>query len=362
MRVLIVLNENPLGSHPDVYEAFENLMAEGLISGYDVIPFPHLRAQGVPDPGIVETIRGAVLAGGHGLVIWMHTGSLVVPDDVLNAIKESPGRPKMAYWEGDSYHPWYKPLPRPMAAIMRRCDAVFMPCGGPVLKTLRAAGVQRVLYAPSCASGTRFPHVWRADEPHEHDIVVVGNRVSSRVPFKTMPGARHRAALVRALVKRYGRRVAVYGTGWTGPSAMGPIAFDEQSAVYRKSRVTVGVNNSTYPYVFSNRLPITMATGVPLLYRRNPGFDVVFPEDLQDSFFSSPGDLYDGVDRILAEDAGTLEARSRAGREFFERGLERYAVARLVVRETLYVRSGRSSRGSAPTWMHLCQLLGEAHR
>lgn len=343
MRVLIVLNENPLGSHPDVYEAFDELMAEGLISGYDVIPFPHLRAQGVSDPRIVETIRGAVLAGGHRLVVWMHTGSLVVPDDALNAIKESPGRPKMAYWEGDSYHPWYKPLPKPMAAIMRRCDVVFMPCGGPVLKTLRAAGVQRVLYAPSCASGTRFPHVWRADEPHEHDIVVVGNRVSSRVPFKTMPGARDRAVLVRALIKRYGRRVAVYGTGWTGPSAMGPIAFDEQSAVYRKSRVTVGVNNSTYPYVFSNRLPITMATGIPVLYRRNPGYEEVFPAEFQECFFRTPSELYEEVERAFAADVTLIETRSLAARGHFDRCLTTIRVARHVVTETVHERSDSES-------------------
>jgi hypothetical protein len=302
-----------------------------------------MRAQGVADSEIVETIMRAALDGGHELIVWMHTGSLAVPDDVLAAIIRSPARPKMAYWEGDSYHPWYKPLPPQMAAIMRRCDAVFMPCGGAVLETLRKAGVRRVLYAPSCASGTRFPHVWRADDAHEHDIVVVGNKVSSRIPFKTMPGAHRRALIVKALIKRYGRGVAVYGSGWTGPNAMGPIAFDEQTDVYRKARLTVGVNNSTYPYVFSNRLPITLAVGVPVLYRRNPGYDILFPKTLQDFFFAEPAELHGKIDALLAEDDAALEVRSREGRRFFSSCLTTTKAARQVVNETLdwRHRSGR---------------------
>lgn len=341
MRVLVVLNENPRGSHPDVYEAFESLTSEGIISGFDVIPFLHLRAQGDSDAQIVETIKRTAVDRGHGLVIWMHTGSLSVPDDALAAILESPARPKMAYWEGDSYHPWYKPLPRPMAAIMRRCDAVFMPCGGPVIKTLRNAGVRRVFYAPSCASGTRFPHVWRADEPHEHDIVVIGNRVSSRIPLKTMPGARRRAAIVKDLIKRYGRAVAVYGSGWTGPNAMGPVAFDDQTEVYRRARLTVGVDHLDHPFLFSNRLPIALAVGIPVLYRRNPGYDEVFPRELQDCFFSDTARLYEGINGLLAADQSALDLRSHAGRAFFESHLTRTAVARRVLR----VVSGGDSDG-----------------
>lgn len=354
MRALIVLNENPMGSHPDVYEAFEELIAEGTLTGFDVVPFLHLRAQGVADSEIVQTIKRTVVEGGHELVIWMHTGSLTVPDDVLTAIIESPARPKMAYWEGDSYHPWYKPLPPQMAAIMRRCDAVFMPCGGPVLTTLRRAGVRRVLYAPSCASGTRFPHVWRADETHEHDIVVVGNRVSSRIPFKTMPGARRRAVIVKALIKRYGRAVAVYGSGWTGSNALGPIAFDEQTEVYRKARLTVGVNNSTYPYVFSNRLPITLAVGVPVLYRRNPGFDGIFPSELQDRFFDDTADFHERIDGLLGLDPIALQARSHDGRRFFDSCLSTTRVARLVVGTLSATDGGRLGHCS---WSSLTELV-----
>jgi len=40
MSVLAVLNENPAGSHPDVYEAFDLLVEAGLIASYGIYPYP----------------------------------------------------------------------------------------------------------------------------------------------------------------------------------------------------------------------------------------------------------------------------------------------------------------------------------
>jgi len=356
MKALIIVNENPLGSHPDVYEAFDLLVEEGLLSGYDVVPYLHLRADGQSDATIVRSITEAVSSGGHGLVIWMHTGSLEVDDESLERITSVPSRPKMVYWEGDSYHPFYKPIPRTMTDIMRSCAQVYVPCGGPMIRSLRAAGVKHVRYAPSCASGTRFPHVWSAGGAYQHDIVVVGNRVSSRIPFKTMPGARRRRVLVDALVRRYGRRVAVYESGWTGPNAMGPLQFDEQQRVYESSLMSVGVNNSTYPYVFSNRLPIALACGVPLLYHRNPGFDEIFPSELGDLFFDDERSVFARIDALISAGPQHLAAISRRNRQFFEENFTRVTVASFIVRRAMGGACWSASEESI-RWQQLPALL-----
>lgn len=359
MRALIVLNEHPLGSHPDVYEAFDALTDEGVLSGYDVIPYLTLRSSGVSEREIGRLVADAVRNDGHDLVIWMHTGTLEMAPSVLEGVLSAPHRPRMVYWEGDSYHPFRKPLPKQALAIMRRCHEVFVPCGGPMLKTMASAGVKSVRYAPSCASGTRFPHTWRAEEAHEFDIVVVGNKVSSRIPFKTMPGARYRARIVDRLMKRYGSRVAVFGSGWHGPSAQGPCSFDEQVAVYRSSLMTVGVNNSTYPYVFSNRLPVSLACGIPMLYRANPGFGEVFSAELQDRFFADETELLAGIDRLLSADAATLERMSLANRHFFETNLSRNAVSRFVVSSAAPSLQGDDAE--RPAWQSIPVLLRGDH-
>jgi hypothetical protein len=335
MRVLVVLNENPLGSHPDVYEAFQELVAQGLIEGFDVYPYLVFRGQGKPDSRIAEEILETLRQHGHELVVWMHTGLLSVTDADLDAIEAMPQHPTMVYWEGDSYHPFYKPIPRQMLSIMRRCSQLFMPCGGPIVRSLRRAGVRTVRYAPSCASGTRFPAVWDAERETVHSVVMIGNRVSRRLPLKRMPGARTRERLVKALEKRYGSQFAVYGHGWTGPSAMGPCEFDEQARVYSRASVTIGVNNSTYPLVFSNRLPIAMACGIPVVYSSNARFAEVFPANVRATFFTSVAEALTTIDGLLGSEATALQEMSLRNRAFFETDLMRSLVARHIFESAL---------------------------
>jgi len=85
---------------------------------------------------------------------------------------------------------------------------------------------------------------------------------------------------VKALEQTYGASSAVYGSGWKGPSAKGPREFDEQQRLNAGSRIAAGIECLFSPWYFSNRLPIALACGVPLIYRRNPGFDQVFGKGL----------------------------------------------------------------------------------
>jgi hypothetical protein len=345
VKVLIVLNENPLGSHTDLYEAFELLAAEALIEGFDVYPYLLRRSEGLGDADIAAEIHDMARDGLHEVIVWMHTGQLRVLDSALNAIERLPSRPTMMYWEGDAYHPWYRRTPEEMLTIMRHCRLVFVPCGGPMLRVLARAGVGEVRYAPSCTSGKRFPHVWRAERDYHHDVVMIGNRVGSRIPFRTWPGARMREALVKALERRYGARFAVYGQGWTGPSAQGPCRFDDQGLVYALAKVAIGVDNTRYAWAFSDRLPIAMACGIPLVYNGNPGFRDVFGAEFADTFFEGIGDAITHVDRLLLQDNSSLQLCSARNRRFFETDLSMVVVARHVISQSaLLALSGRENQ------------------
>lgn len=357
MRILIVLNENPLGSHPDVYEAFDALVAEGMLGGYDVVPYLHMRASGDSDVAIVARIVDLVRTGGHELIIWMHTGTLCVDDTALEAILSAPQRPKMAYWEGDSYHPFYKPVPKQMLAIMGRCDRVYIPGGGPMISSLIHSGVRSAYYAPNCASGTRFPHVWDSEDAHGHCIVVVGNRVSSKLPFRTMPGARGRRKMVHALIARYGCDVAVYGAGWVGDCMQGQSDFSTQGAIYAGSDLTVGIDNFSHEAFFSNRLPIALASGVPIVYRRSPGYELVFPKELDDIFFDTWDEMFAAIDRILSMGRAELSAISARNRDFFERSLSRRVVLRFILQDLRGESVPVGHRESRPLWQDMRPLV-----
>ena len=348
MNVVVVLNERPAGSHPDIYEAFDALVAEGVIADRVVCPYLLRRDAGAADDEIGHEILTLAREGEADLIVWMHTRDLAVSPSVVEELRGLPSAPVMLYWEGDSYHPVYKPLPAAMLHIMAKCDTVFLPCGGPIVATLEAAGCSDVRYAPSCASASRFPPVWRPSPSFDWDVVMIGNKVHSLRPGRTMPGARRRARLVRVLSRRYGSRFAVFGAGWRGKSAMGSCRFDEQSDLYRRSTATVGVNNSTYPYVFSNRLPIALASGIPLAYSRNPGFSEVFGPELDELFFGDAGEAVRRLDALVDGDADVLAADAVRRRAFFERNLSRAVVCSYVVAHGAGVRSARNGRGSLP--------------
>jgi hypothetical protein len=216
---------------------------------------------------------------------------------------------------------------------------------------------------------TRFVRSWSPDGPFEHDIVMIGNRVVSRMPFKTMPGARLRQDLVKAFAKRYGRRFAVYGSGWQGPSAMGPCGFDDQQSVNASARVAVGVNNSSYPYVFSNRLPIALACGVPLIYSINPGFDKVFGNHLGHRLFEGTVNALAQAEMLLTSDPEALQQESAANRSFFEGNLTTDVVAEYVISESLKGKPPSSHASSSeralraprtwPFWRQVPPLISD---
>lgn len=367
MRVLIVLNENPPGSHPDTYETFTGLVRDGFIEWYDVYSHLLAKGRGLTDKQIAREIFESVADNRQDLVIWMHTGRLKIGDATLQRIRRLPQRPVMAYWEGDAYHPWFKPVPREMLGIMRHCDRVFMCSGGSIMKTLARAGITEARFAPHCTSGTRFRASWRPEGPFDHDVVLIGNRVTTKRPFKTMPGARERQRLVHLFEQRFGSNFAVYGSGWTGPSARGFRPFHEQEQLNATSRVAIGVENLFNPFYFSDRLPIALACGVPLIYRRNPGHDQVFGDALADRFFCTPPEAIALVERLLASDSEALRAESQANRLFFEQNLTTEIVARYVVSEsvahtatasaecTLSERAGAAT--TKPPWQQIPPLI-----
>jgi hypothetical protein len=343
-----------------VSETLDVLVADGTLGGHSTLAYTVRRDAGAGDAEISAEILATARDIGAALVLLVHTGTLAVGGSTLAALRALPSAPALVYWEGDGYHPWYYPPPAATVRVMAACDVVFLPSGGPILRILRRAGCREVRYAPSTASGLRFPHVWSAGESHDWDVVMTASRTVSWVPGRTFPGARRRIALVRALQRRYGRRFGLFGPGWSGPSALGPLPFDEQAAAGRGAVVAVGQNNSTWPLGFSNRLPISLATGTPTVYSRAAGFPGVFGPERDDWFFGSVGEALRRIDALLEAGPAELDRRSAAGRAFFESDLERLVVLRHIVRTGLARRPGAAPALDPPPRAPRWQLVPPA--
>jgi len=346
-RMLVVLHEETTGSHADSRRALAGLKSDGALEDYVVYPFLARLAEGAAARHVHDEIVTAAADLRATCVLWCHTGRFVVPERVFLSLRGLPHRPVQGYWEGDMYESPFKPFPHPARVVARSCDVVFVPGASSFSRSLGRWGCADVRYAPSPTDPGKFGHAFELRRgTYDHDVVLIGNRVWSRVPFKTMPGARRRARLVRLLERKLGRRFAVYGAGWRGPSAQGPVRHDEQGVVYARSRMSVGVNNLAAAYCFSSRLPISLTCGVTTIHNWERGLDVIFGRDAPIRYFRSAREAWNVVRRLLEVDDRELEDERVRGREL---ALARFTFAHVLgyVGEVLDARWAAQQGGVA---------------
>lgn len=307
LDIVLALNESVPGAHVDVHRALERLRAAGAIGRSVVVP--HVAVRGERGDAAAEAaVVSAAEEIGADAVLWSHTGDWRVRIGTVDALRAR--NVAMGYLDGDWYDAWHKPFPVASRALACTCDVAFVPGAGWHSRKLSAGGCARVEYVP-LTTDERFMGGEHSATP-EFDVVLVGNRVRSRMPLKTMPGARWREEIVDALSRRYGSRFTVFGNGWSGPNAGGPIPFEQQRDVYSSASVVVGVNNLRASYYFSNRLPIAMSCGAKTVHNWEPGLDVVFPDEVRPRLFTTTAEALVAVDTALEADFDPVPAREFA--------------------------------------------------
>ena len=135
-----------------------------------------------------------------------------------------------------------------------------------------------------------------------------------RIPWLFMPGGRSRKQTAQALYKHLGNSFALYGTGqgWeTETYCKGPINFNKQDEVIRDAWMTVnwGQFDEIAMYA-SDRLPISLACGVPHISNYQTGFEHIFNNIPGLFIIKSPKEVVDVALYILSL---TVEQRNELG-------------------------------------------------
>lgn len=362
MRALVVLNDHQRGAHVDYHDALARLRHDGTLESYDVIPHVALKNEGHTDDQIVRMVETSAADLPADAIVWCHTGDLRIPDDAMARLRTLPSNPALVYIEGDMYERFYKPLPSAARRAMVACDVVFICGGGGVVSRLKQAGCRDIRYMPLTTDDVRFGADRPPGQSPEFDVVLVGNNHRSRIAFKTMPGCRRRARVVEMLERRLGSRFAVFGHGWDGPAAQGPVPFAEQGKAYQTARVAVGINNLHAPYYFSDRLPISLSSGVVMVHNRETGLDDILPRQVSDLMFDPDGeDLWVSVRRALDMDDADLREAERGARELALRSLTTFAALGYVFEVVAEIRERRSGSAVTPVsnpWIPQVRLEG----
>ncbi|MGN8132658.1 glycosyltransferase family protein [Paenarthrobacter sp. 22069] len=197
---------------------------------------------------------------------------------------------------------------------------VFTVGNGDFRSNFLRTGSTDVRWCSSVYDPTRFGHIAiPTDASRRYDVVVIANKTQARSPFTGHPNARQRVELVHRLAERFGPRFAVYGKGWTGPSAQGPVDYSFQHKAIHSGWITANWDHyAKEEAYFSDRLPTTLATGSVHATTLHDGFEQIFPRTRDFLHFGrSPRAIVDQVENLLAGfTPDDFVSRAREGQRF----------------------------------------------
>lgn len=346
LRLLYLPNEMQEGDQCGARAAFEKMLADETLSGYQAYSI------------LVETRRiGSVKALARlteiaeefqpDVIFWQHVASYELDSQSLDRLLELPSRPMLVYHEGDVYGPIHKRPTRAMRMLASRAQLVFVVGLGSNADLFRKMGAGRVIFVSHSADEVRFGKPWDPNDSSRGGVVMIANRIPSRIPWLSMPGALNRKELAVRLYQRLGKRFIVYGHGWDRyPFWQGPVPYDQQESRLRQHLLSVGWNHFDQEgFYYSDRLPISLLAGVAHATNYQPGYELLFQNGEQLAYFHNVKDAVDLVDWMLCQPRSYLVEMGLKGQALARQRLTSDIVYRNIIN---IVRENRVQACSEP--------------
>jgi hypothetical protein len=324
LRFFYVPNEGTEGDQVGPRKAFTQMHREGVFSAYTAYSYLVERGKAAHHGEALERLFAAVQAFQPDVIYFQHLNrSYPVDRAYVQRLKSAASKPKFVWHDPDPYGKFIKPLDATMKAALAESDMAILVGLGYLAEHVRRAGAKRVLFAPHSYDDERFGQAWQPTLSRPYDAIMIANLTClKRVPFLFLPGGRNRKVMSRAFHAAYGQRYAVFGAGqgWQGePYCRGPIAFDDQERTIRSSWLTINWGQfDEIAFYSSDRLPISLATGVVHITNHQRGYEHLFPGAKGIYFVHSPAEALDVADYLL----------SKPREQLIEIGLEGVAYAR----------------------------------
>jgi hypothetical protein len=345
MRWFYVPNEDREGDQIGPRMAFEKLHQEGVFTAYTAYSYlVRGKAANSHQDALNEFIESARTFAPDVIFIQHPGDGYPMEHAFLQQLKDIPSKPKLVLFEADAYGRLIKKMDATLCAVIAEVDICFLVGTGCLAEMAREAGARIVRFAPHSYDSQRFGTPWTPTLNRRYDAVMIANLTClKRIPWLFMPGGRSRKLTARALHSQLGDRFALYGAGqgWEGePYCKGKIAFDKQGEAIRDAWMSVNWGQfDEIPMYASDRLPISLACGVPHITNYQPGYEHVF--DRVPGLFTvkNPKEVLDVALYILSL---PVERRNELGfqaAEYARQHLEAtvvYADIVAVVREQLF--------------------------
>ena len=306
LRFFYVPNESQVGDQVGPRKAFALLKEQGVFSAYTAYSYLVERSKAASHAQALEWLHAAVQAFQPDVIFFQHLNrSYPVDRAYVQRLKSVASKPRFVWHDPDPYGKFIKPIDATMKAALAESDMAILVGLGYLAEHVRRAGAKRVLFAPHSYDDERFGQAWQPTMSRTYDAIMIANLTClKRVPFLYLPGGRNRKVMSRAFHNAYGERYAVFGAGqgWQGePYCRGPIPFDAQERTIRSSWLTINWGQFDEIAMYSSdRLPISLATGVVHITNHQRGYEHLFPGAKGIYFVHSPAEALDVADLLLS--------------------------------------------------------------
>ena len=337
LRLFYVPNESVEGDQIGPRKAFRLLHEQGVLSAYTAYSYLVEGAKAASHDEALQHLHAAVQDFQPDVIYFQHLNrSYPVDQAYVRQLKSVASRPRFVWHDPDPYGKFIKPLDRTMKAALAESDMAILVGLGYLAEHVRRAGAKRVLFAPHSYDDERFGQAWQPTLSRPYDAVMIANLTClKRVPFLFLPGGRQRKRMSRAFHRAYGDRYAVFGAGqgWQGePYCRGPIPFDAQERTIRSAWLTINWGQfDEIAFYSSDRLPISLASGVVHITNHQRGYEHLFPDAKGIYFVRSTAEALDVADCLLSLPREQLIALGEQGRVYARERLNATTVYRDIV-------------------------------
>lgn len=316
MRWFYVPNEGTEGDQIGPRMAFEKLHQEGVFSAYTAYSYLVRQKVLINHQDALNELIEKARTFAPDVIFIQHPGNGYPMDrGYLQGLKNIPSKPKMVLYEEDPYGYIVKRMDATISAVLAESDICFLGGTGYLAEMAHKAGAKKVRYAPHSYDNQRFGTPWIPTITRRFDAVMIASLTClKRIPWLFLPGGRSRKLTAQALYSHLGDRFALYGAGqgWNGESyCKGKIAFNQQGGVIRDAWMSINWGQFDKIAMYSSdRLPISLACGVPHITNYQPGYEHIF-SDIPGLFIvKSPQEALDVALYILSQ---TVERRNELG-------------------------------------------------
>lgn len=306
MKWLYVPNEGHVGMQIGPLRAFDAVYEQGRFREYKVYSYlVRQKELGNHQLALEEFYQTVASFLPDVIFIQRTTDRYPMDRAYLQRLKSVASKPRLVLYEEDPYGHLVKRLDSTIRAVIAESDMVVIGGTGYLLEMYQKAGAKRIRFAPHSYDDQRFDTPWTPSKTRRWDAIMIGNlHCLKKIPFLFMPGGASRKKTARLFHRAFDSRFAVFGggQGWQDePYCLGKIAFEKQGEAIRDSWLSVNWGQFDEIGMYcSDRLPISLACGVPHITNYQPGYEHIYANIPGLFVVKSPAEAVDVATYILS--------------------------------------------------------------